>query len=178
MAHPRHEEVRQRYHGRCGYCGVSEADTGGELTVDHFQPVTADGDDSDNNLVYSCFRCNTYKGDFFPSAEDNQAGRRLLHPLLDPISLHLRENEETSEIEALPSNGQFHVLLLRLNRPQLVEHRRRRRIAQFLVERCQLLQDENKTLRQRLALLEGYGDHLRARQREEGPGEHGGQPPA
>ena len=36
MAHPRHEEVRRRYGLRCGYCGVSEAETGGELTVDHF----------------------------------------------------------------------------------------------------------------------------------------------
>jgi HNH endonuclease len=55
MAHPRHEEVRGRYHNRCGYCSVSETETGGELTIDHFQPVSAGGNDSDDNLVYCCF---------------------------------------------------------------------------------------------------------------------------
>ncbi len=31
-AHPKHDAVRGRYHGRCGYCGVSEEDAGGEFT--------------------------------------------------------------------------------------------------------------------------------------------------
>jgi hypothetical protein len=59
MAHPRHQVVRERYRRCCGYCQVSEIETGGELTIDHFQPVTAGGDDSDDNLVYACFRDNT-----------------------------------------------------------------------------------------------------------------------
>lgn len=63
VPHPKHERVRQRYDGRCGYCGLSEVDAGGELTVDHFRPVAAGGGDDDDNLVYACFRCNLYKGD-------------------------------------------------------------------------------------------------------------------
>jgi hypothetical protein len=35
MAHPKLQMVRARYAFCCGYCGVSEADVGGELTVDH-----------------------------------------------------------------------------------------------------------------------------------------------
>jgi DNA-directed RNA polymerase subunit RPC12/RpoP len=62
MAHPRLPTVRERYAFCCGYCGVCEADVGGELTVDHFCPVSAGGDDSDENLVYACVRCNQYKG--------------------------------------------------------------------------------------------------------------------
>jgi hypothetical protein len=108
VAHPKHEDVRQRYGFRCGYCGVTEADTAGELTVDHYQPVTAGGDDSDDNLVYACFRCNTYKADFFPQADDVRAGRRLLHPFLDPIALHLRE-EETGLLEPLTEIGRNHI---------------------------------------------------------------------
>ncbi len=54
MAHPKHHAVRQRYGGCCGYCGLSETDTGGELTVDHFRPLSAGGDDGDGNLVYAC----------------------------------------------------------------------------------------------------------------------------
>jgi hypothetical protein len=32
------EQVRLRAKFACEYCGVTEADTGGELTIDHFQP--------------------------------------------------------------------------------------------------------------------------------------------
>ena len=39
---------------RCGYCGVSETSSGGELTIDHYRPVSQNGDDSDDNLVYAC----------------------------------------------------------------------------------------------------------------------------
>ncbi len=56
MAHPSHEEVRRRYRQACGYCGVSETDAGGALTVDHYRPVADGGDDSEDNLVYACFR--------------------------------------------------------------------------------------------------------------------------
>jgi hypothetical protein len=31
---------------------VSETDAGGELTVDHYDPVSAGGDDSPENLIY------------------------------------------------------------------------------------------------------------------------------
>jgi len=156
MAHPRHDEVRRRYGFRCGYCGVSEANTGGELTVDHYQPVTAGGDDSDENLVYACFRCNTYKGDYIPTPADIQHARRVLHPLRDPLSFHLRENEQTGWLEPLTDTGRFHVLLLRLNRPQLVEHRFRGRLAQLLAASTELLQEENQTLRRRVTALEEY----------------------
>lgn len=66
MAHPRLQIVRERYSNCCGYCGVSETDAGGELTVDHFRPLSAGGDDSDDNLVYACIRCNQYKGILLP----------------------------------------------------------------------------------------------------------------
>jgi len=83
MAHPKLQTVRERYAFCCGYCGVSEADVGGELTVDHFRPVSAGGDHSDENLVYACVRYNQYKGALLPEATDVAQERRLLHPLRD-----------------------------------------------------------------------------------------------
>src|SRR5271165_6841534 len=144
MAHPRHEAVRQRYQRRCGYCGVSEGETGGELTVDHYQPVSAGGDDTDDNLVYACFRCNGYKGDFWPDSSDTVHGRRVLHPLLENLPHHLRADEQTGRLEALSPTGQFHRVLLRLNRPQLIELRLARRLRQLLTEAQQLLREENE----------------------------------
>ncbi len=78
MAHPRQQEVRDRYHGRCGYCGVSDTDSAGELTVDHYLPVSAGGDDHEDNLVYACFRCNTFKAAFLPTPDDVAHGHCLL----------------------------------------------------------------------------------------------------
>ncbi len=176
MAHPRHEEVRERYHHCCGYCGVGEIETGGELTIDHFQPVSAGGDDSDDNLVYACFRDNTYKGDFWPSPADLKLGRRLLHPFLDDLSVHLRENQLTGRLEPLTPTGEFHLFLLRLNRPQLVECRLARRMGQLLSEGYRLLRDENERLWVRIVLLETYLREV-SRQGSEEIGEEGEESP-
>ena len=54
------EQVRQRAGLACEYCGVTETDTGGLLTIDHFQPTTQGGDDTLDNLLYCCPRCNLY----------------------------------------------------------------------------------------------------------------------
>jgi HNH endonuclease len=123
MAHSKHELVRQRYNFSCGYCGVTEVETGGELTVDHFQPTSADGTDDDDNLVYACFRCNLYKSDFWPDSETPEY--RLLHPLLDDLTLHLAQDRETGLLLPLTDTGRFHLTLLHLNRPPLVQRRLR-----------------------------------------------------
>jgi 5-methylcytosine-specific restriction endonuclease McrA len=55
------EQVRQRAGFSCEFCAVTETDTGGRLTVDHFQPKAKGGTDAlENleNLIYCCFRCN------------------------------------------------------------------------------------------------------------------------
>jgi 5-methylcytosine-specific restriction endonuclease McrA len=56
VAHPQHNQVRARWGARCGYCGVADEDVGGELAVDHYVPLVAGRDDSDDNLIYACFR--------------------------------------------------------------------------------------------------------------------------
>ena len=51
------EAVRARADYACEYCGVTETDAQGLLTIDHFRPISRDGDDDPANLVYACFRC-------------------------------------------------------------------------------------------------------------------------
>ena len=147
MAHPQHQSVRQRYQYHCGYCGVSEVDAGGELTVDHFQPVSAGGDNDDNNLVYACVRCNLYKSDFYPNAVRLARGHRLLHPLLDNIAANIHLNELTGLLEPLTVTGNFHIGLLQLNRPALAEHRRRKFRDALVLQVLQEAQQENTDLR-------------------------------
>ena len=40
------EQVRSRAICACEFCGVTEADTGGLLTMDHFRPSTQGGSDA------------------------------------------------------------------------------------------------------------------------------------
>jgi 5-methylcytosine-specific restriction endonuclease McrA len=52
------QQVRQRAGFACEFCGVGETDTGGLLTVDHFQPKSKGGADDLDNLIYCCPGCN------------------------------------------------------------------------------------------------------------------------
>src|SRR5262249_19783428 len=161
VAHPKHAQVRQRCGYRCSYCTVSEVDAGGELTVDHYRPVSAGGDDSDDNLVYACSRCNLFKGDFWPDSQDPERGHRVLHPLRDDIPAHLRENEQTGQVEPLTETGRFHITLLQLNRPPLIALRVRRRLTTLLEAKGQLLEAEITQLRLSLDAGERYIAMLR-----------------
>jgi hypothetical protein len=161
VAHPRHEDVRQRYGARCGYCGVRENDVAGELTVDHFRPAALGGDDSDDNLVYACVRCNLYKQDYAPAPEDLPKGRRVLHPLRDNLAIHVRLDDQTGRLEALSETGRFHIALLHLNRPPLIAYRMQGRLAELLVAKQRLLEAENRQLRQLLEAQEQYIAELR-----------------
>ena len=78
------ESVRTLYGTYCGYCGVTEIESGGQLEVDHFHPQSHGGGDTLENLVYACPTCNRFKGDYWPAPE---AGPDLvlLHPQQDDL---------------------------------------------------------------------------------------------
>jgi hypothetical protein len=160
VAHPSHDSVRQRYDYCCGYCGVSEVSSGGEMTVDHYEPVSAGGDDSDDNLIYACYRCNQYKGAVHPNAIDRAQGRYILHPLHDDLTQHIHENELTRELEPLTETGRFHIETLQLNREALVEHRRRKWRDTLAQEIQQAYLREVAELRAEVAAYEEYVQRL------------------
>jgi hypothetical protein len=153
--------VRARWGACCGYCGVSEDDIGGDLTVDHFVPVAAGGDDSDDNLVYACFRCNLFKGDFHPTPGDRANGQIVLHPLRDDISKHVRLEETTGRAQPLTETGRFHIAILHLNRAGLVAFRLRRRFYELLLQRRGLVEAEIAELRVIIKAQEKYIAHLK-----------------
>ena len=76
---------------------------------------------------------------------------------------HVREIPESGRLEPLSPTGRFHIALLRLNRPELIEHRRQRRLRQLFGEVLDLLRDENRLLQLRLANLEQYVEQLKRR---------------
>jgi hypothetical protein len=151
-----------RFQFRCGYCGVSETQSGGELTIDHFIPVSAAGDDSDDNLVYACFRCNLYKGDFVASVSPQTLGLRLLHPLRDDLAAHIREEEQTAWLEPLTTRGRLHIEILRLNRPELIAHRKELRNFLLMARRLEIADAENKQLRAEMAARQVYTQQMKS----------------
>ena len=130
------DTVRARYQFRCGYCGVSETHVGAKMTVDHFRPRSQDGDDSADNLVYSCHACNEFKGDYW-RAEPNL---QLLHPLLDTMAEHFREQDDYM-LHALTERGANHIRILQLNREELVAHRREQQDIAAIRARCKDLEN-------------------------------------
>jgi len=114
--------VRQRAHFACEFCGVTETDTGGELTIDHFQPHTKGGTDAPENLLYCCHRCNQYKADCWPTQSEDPP---LWHPRHEPIERHLLFLANGT-LYPITETGAFTLKRLRLNRPPLVAYRVRK----------------------------------------------------
>lgn len=162
------QRVRQRANFACEFCGISETDTGGELTVDHFQPLSKGGDDGLDNLIYCCPRCNQYKLDYWPIGMQDLL---LWNPRNEAAQQHFIELED-GMVHPLTSVGAFSLRRLRLNRPPLVAYRLRRRqeieaqrllthyrdliqtIDQLLVQQSYLLEEQQRLLEEQRFLLQ------------------------
>lgn len=139
------------YGRRCAYCGVHEDDAGAELTVDHHRPRSKGGDDSDANLVYSCPKCNEFKGSYW--FETDSPHIRLLNPGADKLTPHVLENEDGT-IAGQSEEGTFFIARLRLNRPQLVAFRRRQRHDAALRATLQKLNERIQNLENQFAAMD------------------------
>jgi hypothetical protein len=118
------QQVRQRASGACEYCGVTETDSGGALTVDHFQPQARGGTDDLSNLLYCCWRCNLYKADYWPAKPGDAV---LWNPRGQPVAANCLLLADAT-LHALTPTGRFTIERLRLNRPPLVEYRHRKQL--------------------------------------------------
>ncbi len=125
--------VRRRANFACEYCGIRETDAGSELTLDHYQPPLKGGDDSPENLVYCCHRCNEYKSDYFPATTEQPF---IWNPRISLASQHFIELED-GHLKGLTKEGEFTIRLLKLNRVQLLAFRIKRKNQQ---ENQQLLE--------------------------------------
>lgn len=69
---------------KCRYCGATSDDD--QLHIDHVYPVSAGGDDSEDNLVTSCASCNMGKsGQILDEPDDhNEMARHVIYRLLYP----------------------------------------------------------------------------------------------
>jgi hypothetical protein len=126
------EIVRRRADYTCEYCGIREADVGGQLTIDHFQPRSKGGVDDEENLIYCCIWCNQRKMAYWP---ENDTDIQLLNPRQNHTSDHLITLDD-GLLRPLTDVGAFTIRRLQLNRPALVAYRLRQR---YFVEQDRLL---------------------------------------
>ncbi len=157
--------VRQRANFVCEFCGVSETDTAGELTVDHFHPKTRGGTDDLTNLLYCCVRCNQYKADYWSDAAD---APRLWNPRQETLDVHLLTLADGTLYPVTPT-GEFTCHRLRLNRAPLVAYRLRKQqqndelaLLTRYQETVRMLEQPHK---QQVALLEEQRNLLNEQQR-------------
>jgi len=116
-------QVRMRTDSACEYCGVTEINAGGELTIDHYQPQARGGSDSLDNLVYACHRCNQYKADYWAVSSTDPL---LWNPCAEPSERHFLELID-GMLYPLTPTGAFTAARLRLNRSPLAAHRLHKR---------------------------------------------------
>lgn len=115
--------VRERAEWRCEYCGIPEAAT--PFVPFHVEHVIAQQhmiDDSLQNLVLACDRCNAFKGPNLSSVDPvTNAVVHLFHPRIDDW----KENFALVEgcIVGLTPKGRATVRLLCMNAPRRVQLR-------------------------------------------------------
>lgn len=150
------EQVRQRAGFACEYCGVTETDAGGLLTIDHFQPRACGGTDVLSNLLYCCTRCNLYKAAYWPARPDEPV---LCNPCQEPMGRHLLTLADGT-LYPITAPGAFTLRRLRLNRPQLVAYRLRKQSQieeqRLLARYREVVQLLERLHQQQAALLEEH----------------------
>lgn len=122
--------LRVDFDRRCAYCQQVEDIhlTHHYFGVEHFKPrskfprLIA----TYSNLLYCCNRCNSIKGEFWPSRQELAAGKRLLDPCRDDYVEHLGVHPETGAIVPKTGAGDFFAKHLYLDREELLVWRARK----------------------------------------------------
>jgi len=162
------DQVRRRAHFACEFCGATETDAGGELTLDHFQPQAHGGTDHLGNLLYCCHRCNEYKADYWPTRPGSPV---LWNPRQEPVETHLLLLANGT-LYPISATGEFTLKRLRLNRRQLVAYRLGKQsqaedlrlltryrdlltlLEQLSTQQAELLEEHRELLKQQRGLLQ------------------------
>ncbi|MBS1835090.1 MAG: hypothetical protein JST65_20390 [Acidobacteria bacterium] len=122
--------LRLDFERHCAYCHQAENLhlTYHYFGVEHFKPRSKYPKliATYSNLLYCCNRCNSIKGEFWPSRQDLAGGRRLLDPCVDDHAVHLGINPQTGAIVPKSEAGDFFARHLYLDREELLVWRARK----------------------------------------------------
>jgi HNH endonuclease len=112
----------ERSGGCCEYCRVHRDDNAVSYHIEHIIALAHGGQTNENNLAFSCSRCNLYKGTNIAAADpDTGEPTFMFHPRRNRWDEHFRLDGAT--IQPLTSEGRATVFVLHLNDPQRVTQR-------------------------------------------------------
>lgn len=118
-------EVIQRAHNCCEYCRVSQEDRFWPNEVDHIIAEKHGGPTTLDNLSWSCYLCNGYKGSDIGSID--WGGSERLTPLFNPRQQlwgeHFHIDVQSGFLHPLTAEGRVTVFLLRLNSDEYIKSR-------------------------------------------------------
>jgi hypothetical protein len=120
------EQVNEDARRRCGYCQSQEAIVGAPMEIDHIAPRALGGLTVRDNLWLACTQCNRTKGNRTNARDPvTEVRTRLFNPRLGVWSEHFSWTRRGVEIEGRTAIGRTTVDALDLNRPTLIQSRRR-----------------------------------------------------
>jgi hypothetical protein len=122
MDEPLRRFVRDRALGRCEYCGSPEQYFLAPFQVDHIIAEKHHGPTQDDNLAWSCYACNRYKGPNIAGwSSEKQAIVRLFHPRQDSWHDHFRW--DGARLIGITEVGKATIDVLRINDPAALAFR-------------------------------------------------------
>jgi len=120
------QTVLSNSQGRCSYCQTQLEIVGLQFTIDHIIPESSGGETVVENLCSACWDCNLIKQKRIAGL-DPVSGNLvpLFHPNLQKWNEHFMWQEYGAIVAGITETGRATVVLLRLNRPILVQARKR-----------------------------------------------------
>lgn len=119
---------------RCAYSLVHVKGIGSsQMHVDHHNPKLKKKSPY-SNLFPAYALCNMAKGDTWPEPKQRQKGIRFLNPCSEPdYNFQIFEDPDTHLLVATTPAADYHITMLDLNHPALVEQRRERSVFEKIV---------------------------------------------
>lgn len=119
------EAIAERASWCCEYCYSQAAFSPDPFSTEHVVPRSRGGTNELSNLGFSCQGCNNYKHTR-TEAPDPLSGEiaPLYHPRHGRWDEHFVWSDDSSEVIGLTPTGRVTIVLLKLNRPGVVNLRR------------------------------------------------------
>ena len=115
--------VRSRAALRCEYCHLPEHMTEAPFQIDHIIAIKHRGPTRSENLAWSCFYCNSFKGPNLSGWDDvDKCVTRLFHPRTDEWERHFLWHG--ARLVGRTAIGRVTIEVLAINDPEAVEFRR------------------------------------------------------
>lgn len=117
-------QLRAHFANACAYCHTAEALTVVTFEFEHIIPLVAGGQTTFENLCLACPTCNRHKAHRQTAPDPaTQQIVVLFRPHQQLWSAHFTWSEDTTEIIGLTPSGRATIVLLKMNRPQLIRLR-------------------------------------------------------